>query len=174
MRESTSLGLTTLKKKLDNETLHFVYAFSEETKSRSGSIAYDFLFKELPQHLARFQEIAAKSPSGMRIVIDSLTPLMFEIAELKDQRDHLNRIFHSLRKIGTSVITLEQGFGKQLVQIPMFLADSIIELDYIGLGSSINRTLRIRKFRGSSHSERPQPIDFVKGSGLNVYSLKKK
>lgn len=170
-RESVSIGIDGLVKKKYNGSLHFIHAFSEENRVRSGKVAYEFLMEELPKYLDFFVKIASKYPDGMRVILDPITPLLFEIDSLKEQRDVVNRIFQSLRKIGTSVITLEKGFGEEMVKIPLFLADSIIELDFIGLGSKINRTLRIRKFRGSNHSECPHPIEFVKNAGIVVHTL---
>ncbi|MFX0173647.1 MAG: RAD55 family ATPase, partial [Candidatus Hodarchaeota archaeon] len=109
---------------------------------------------------------------GLRIAIDPLTPLLLEIPDPNQQRNAINRIFSSLRKIGTSVVTIEKGFGKTLTRIPLFLSDSIIELEHIGLGGLYNRTLNVRKFRGSAHSEAPQPIGFEKNKGLIIYDIR--
>lgn len=170
-RESQNIGLSNLLKKKENGSLHFVYAFSEDKTIRSSKVAHDFLTRELPKYMEFFMKMQSKYPNGIRVVLDPITPLLFEIKGLKKQRDVVNRIFQSLRKIGTTVITLEKGFGEEMVKIPLFLADSIIELDFLGLGSKVNRTLQIRKFRGSDHSENPHPIEFSKGKGLTVHSL---
>jgi circadian clock protein KaiC len=171
INESGSIGIDGFSKKKSNGTLHFVYAFSEQNRVRSGRVAHDFLMEELPKYIDFFMKISAKYPNGMRIVIDPITPLLFELDGIMEQRDVLNRIFQSLRKIGTVIVTLEKGFDNQLTKVPQYLADSIFELDFVGLGSSINRTLRIKKFRGSKHSEKPHPIEFVKGKGLVVHTL---
>ncbi|MHA1331612.1 MAG: ATPase domain-containing protein, partial [Candidatus Hodarchaeales archaeon] len=91
--------------------------------------------------------------------------------DVNQQRNAINRIFTSLRKIGTSVITLEKGFGEVLARVPLFLSDSIIELEHVGLGGVYNRTIKIRKFRGSSHYEAPRPIGFERNVGLKVYDF---
>ena len=172
LEEARSLGLTTIDEKIKKNQLYFIAAFSDiSLESTSGEIARSFFDIELPQKLNEFKKFS-KSSNGLKIIIDPLTPLLFEINELKFQRETINRIFRTLRSIGTTLITLEKGFGEQLVKIPLFLADSVIDLDFLGLGSIYNRTITIRKFRGSSHSERPIPVVFENGIGLKVLSEK--
>ena len=166
--EALSLGLTTIEEKIKKDQLYFIAAFSDiSLNSTSGEIAKNFFDIELPQRLEDFKNISEKY-GELKIIIDPLTPLLFEISELKYQRESINRIFRSLRSIGTTLVTLEKGFGEQLVKIPLFLADSVIDLDFLGLGSIYNRTLTVKKFRGSSHAEKPVPLLFEKGTGLKV------
>jgi KaiC/GvpD/RAD55 family RecA-like ATPase len=166
--EAKSLGIKTIDEKIRKNKLHFIAAFSEiSLESTSGEIAKTFFDTELPQKLNEFKKLS-KTYNGLKIIIDPLTPLLFEIDKLKHQRETINRIFRTLRSIGTTLITLEKGFGEQLVKVPLFLADSVIDLDFLGLGSIYNRTLTIRKFRGSSHSEKPVPLVFESGTGLKV------
>ncbi|MHA1990455.1 MAG: RAD55 family ATPase [Candidatus Hodarchaeales archaeon] len=169
-QEAKSLGIDTIEHKIKKKQLHFIAAFSEiSVESTSGEIAKSFFDVELPQRLDEFKKFS-ENYNGLKIIIDPLTPLLFEVEELKHQRETINRIFRTLRSIGTTVITLEKGFGEQLVKIPLFLADSVIDIDFLGLGSIYNRTLTVRKFRGSSHSEKPIPVLFEKGVGLKVLS----
>ena len=167
-KEAASLGLSSIESKIKKGKFFFIPAFEGITSSQtSGEVAKTFFDKELPKKIDEFKEIA-KANQGLKVVIDPLTPLLFEINELKIQREVINRIFRTLRKIGTTLITLEKGFGEQLVKIPLFLADSVIELDFLGLGSIYNRTLTIKKFRGSSHTEKPVPFMFKKGQGIVI------
>ena len=57
---------------------------------------------ELPKYLEVIKETAEGYSGGIRIAIDPLTPLLLEIPDLNHQRNAINRIFSSLRKIGTS------------------------------------------------------------------------
>ncbi len=170
-QDCCDIGLTKFKEKYRRGNLQFQVAFSEDSDLTSGEIALRFFMSELPKYLEVIKETADSYQGGIRIAIDPLTPLLLEIPEPNHQRNVINRIFSSLRKIGTSVVTIEKGFGKTLARIPLFLSDSIVELDHIGLGGIYNRTLSIRKFRGSAHSEIPQPICFEKNKGLIVHDI---
>ncbi|MHA1228603.1 MAG: RAD55 family ATPase [Candidatus Hodarchaeales archaeon] len=171
LKDAKSIGIHNIEKKFESGTLQIKVAFQEESDLTSGRRALNFLLKELDLYLDELQESASKLRGGVRIAIDPLNPLLMETNSLNEQRNTLQRIFTRLRKIGTTVIALEKGFGESMVKIPSYLADSIIELEYIGLGGILNRTLIIRKFRGSSHSERPIPIGFENGKGLVIYDL---
>ncbi|UCG90628.1 MAG: hypothetical protein JSU57_02550 [Candidatus Heimdallarchaeota archaeon] len=170
-QDCSDIGLVKFEEKYRRGNLQFQVAFSEDSDLTSGEIALRFFMSELPKYLEVIKETADSYHGGIRIAIDPLTPLLLEIPEPNHQRNVINRIFSSLRKIGTSVVTIERGFGKTLARIPLFLSDSIIELDHIGLGGVFNRTLSIRKFRGSAHSETPQPIGFEKNKGLLIYDI---
>lgn len=171
LRDSVKIGIHGLQSKYEKGNLQFQLAFSESAEITSGEIALRFFMNELPKYLDAIKEASNDFDEGLRIAIDPLTPLLLEIPDVNQQRNAINRIFSSLRKIGTTVVTLEKGFGHSLTMIPQFLADSIIELEYIGLGGLLNRTMKIKKFRGSSHSEKPHPIGFEVGKGLVVYEI---
>lgn len=173
LRDCNDIGLNRFEEKYNHGNLQFQVAFKETSDLTSGEIALRFFMSELPKYLSIIKETAAKHYGGIRIAVDPLTPLLLEIPDPNQQRNVINRIFSSLRKIGTSVITIEKGFGEALARIPLFLSDSIIELDRIGLGGIYNRTLNVRKFRGSAHSETPQPIGFEKNEGILVYDITK-
>ncbi|MFX0181497.1 MAG: RAD55 family ATPase [Candidatus Hodarchaeota archaeon] len=172
LRDCRDIGLPRFEEKYRKGNLQFQVAFSEDSDLTSGEIGLRFFMSELPKYLEVIKETSEKYQGGIRIAIDPLTPLLLEIPDPNQQRNAINRIFSSLRKIGTSLVTIEKGFGKTLARIPLFLSDSIIELEHIGLGGIYNRTLNIRKFRGSAHSEAPQPISFEKNKGLLVYDIK--
>jgi circadian clock protein KaiC len=171
LRDCRDIGLKQFEEKYLKGNLQFQVAFSEESELTSGEIGLRFFMTELPKYLDIIKDTSDNYQGGIRIAIDPLTPLLLEIPNPNQQRNAINRIFSSLRKIGTSIVTLERGFGETLARIPLFLSDSIIELEHIGLGGVYNRTLSIRKFRGSSHSESPQPIGFEKNKGLSIYDI---
>ncbi|MHA2231137.1 MAG: RAD55 family ATPase [Candidatus Hodarchaeales archaeon] len=168
VRESKSLGLDVFEKKVKNGTLHFHHAITNDSEMTAGEVSMNFLIRELPQHLKALQAAAAGYEGGIRIVIDPLTPLLFEVEGLNQLRNILSQIFSNLRSIGTTVITLEKGFDEVLARLPLYLGDSVFELDYLGLGGALSRTIQIRKMRGSKHSEKPHPLSFEAGKGLLV------
>ena len=171
LRDCTDIGLKSFNKKVDQGNLQFQVAFNVDSDLTSGEIGLRFFMTELPKYIEVIKETASQYSGGIRIAIDPLTPLLLEIPDPNQQRNAINRIFSSLREIGTAVVTIEKGFGEILARIPLFLSDSIIELEHIGLGGIYNRTLSIKKFRGSQHSESPQPIGFQKNKGLLVYDI---
>jgi len=174
LRDCNDIGLDKFERKLNNGVLQFQVAFNVDSDLTSGEIGLRFFMKELPKYLDVIKETASQHPGGLRIAIDPLTPLLLEITNPNQQRNAINRIFSSLREIGTTVVTIEKGFGDVLARIPLFLSDSIIELEHIGLGGIYNRTLSVKKFRGSNHSESPQPIGFQKDKGLLIYDISNK
>ena len=171
LRDCTDIGLTKFNKKIHRGNLQFQVAFNIDSDLTSGEIGLRFFMTELPKYLEVIKEQASQYSGGIRIAIDPLTPLLLEIPDPNQQRNAINRIFSSLREIGTAVVTIEKGFGETLARIPLFLSDSIIELEHIGLGGIYNRTINIKKFRGSQHSESPQPVGFKKDKGLIVYDI---
>ena len=174
LRDCNDIGLNNFKRKLDEGVMQFQVAFNIDSDLTSGEIGLRFFMNELPKYLDVIKETALEYSGGLRIAIDPLTPLLLEITNPNQQRNVINRIFSSLREIGTSVVTIEKGFGDVLARIPLFLSDSIIELEHIGLGGIYNRTLNVKKFRGSNHSETPQPIGFQKDKGLLIYDISNK
>jgi KaiC/GvpD/RAD55 family RecA-like ATPase len=50
--------------------------------------------------------------------------------------------------------------------ISEFIADGVILLNYVGIVGEANRTLNIRKMRGSDHSKDVIPYDICKGEGI--------
>jgi KaiC/GvpD/RAD55 family RecA-like ATPase len=174
LRDCTDIGLKNFSKKINQGNLQFQVAFNVDSDLTSGEIGLRFFMTELPKYLEIIKETAAQYSGGIRIAVDPLTPLLLEIPDPNQQRNAINRIFSSLREIGTAVVTIEKGFGEMLARIPLFLSDSIIELEHIGLGGIYNRTLSIKKFRGSQHCESPQPIGFQRDKGLVVYDIDNK
>ncbi|MHA2298064.1 MAG: RAD55 family ATPase [Candidatus Hodarchaeales archaeon] len=171
LSESKAIGIEGFSRKNAAGILHFIYGFNESSNMTAGKFAQNFLTVELPKYLDYLKSASKNFEGGLRIAIDPITPLLFEIESVNEQRNVINRVFQSLRDIGTAVITLEKGFGEELTRIPLFLADTIIDLDFVGLGSIVNRTLKVRKFRGSSHSEKVHPLTFEKENGLIVHSI---
>lgn len=121
-----------------------------------------------------FNFIMSAAGDKTRIAIDSFTPLVSSIS-YKDRND-VNWFFSNLRKIGTSVITLEEPpDGNQSdpsIVVPMFLANSVINLKSLGYGEAFNRTIRILKHRGSWHAEGVFPYRILSGFGIFIEGTK--
>jgi len=116
--------------------------------------------------------ILKNSDGSTRIVIDSFTPL---IASLDySMRKDVNWFFQNLRKVGTSVVTLEEPLFEDTsipsITIPAFLGDSLIHLKKFGYGEIFDRTLSILKHRNSWHAEGVFPYKIFKGLGIVVDS----
>lgn len=129
-----------------------------------------------------FNFIESAADENTRIAIDSFTPLVSSISY--DDRNDVNWFFSNLRKIGTTVLTLEEppdgNLGDPSVVIPMFLASSVINLKSLGYGEAFNRTIRILKHRGSWHAEGVFPYKILEEFGIliegteDVYASKDK
>jgi len=58
-----------------------------------------------------------------------------------------------------------------LLNMLLMVADGVITMHYVSLGSQIGRSMIIRKMRGTSHSDDILPIEFVKGKGITVKNM---
>ncbi|MFP3908911.1 MAG: RAD55 family ATPase [Halobacteriota archaeon] len=117
-----------------------------------------------------FNFIETASDGNTRIAIDSFTPLVSSISY--NDRNDVNWFFSNLRKIGTTVLTLEEppdgNLDNPSIIIPMFLASSVINLKCLGYGEAFNRTIRILKHRGSWHAEGVFPYKILKEFGIVI------
>ncbi|HID71591.1 MAG TPA: ATPase [Thermoplasmata archaeon] len=160
LKEAKSLGFDDVEKYVDSEQLIFMEA--------AGKDFYDFIKEELPELIAEWE-----GTSNARIVIDPLTPVIWSMKEKYHQREVLSTLFYQTKKIGTLLCTLEEhgttgGLSGPEVFVPMYLADGIIHLSYIGLGFSISKVLKVIKMRGSWHSSISHPYQIVPGMGIVV------
>ncbi len=171
IRETNSLGLKSFETKVKSGNLHFHHTVSLDSDMTASEVSVNFLVRELPKHIEVLRNVTKSFDAGIRIVIDPITPLLFEVEGLNQLRNVLSRVFCNLREIGTSIITIEKGFDEILTRLPLYLGDSVFELDYLGLGGVLSRIIQIKKMRGSSHSEKPHPLFFEQGTGLHVKSF---
>jgi len=159
IREAVEMGWAEILDYLDDEKLVFIDA--------SGKDFSKFIKKELPSFVDQW--IGADA----RIVVDPLTPVMWAIDSRYEQRDLIGFLLKETRKVGTVVCTLEEHgstadlSGNEIV-IPMYLADSVIHLQYSLSGGDFNRNLRIIKCRSSRHSQESHPYRIIRGLGLIV------
>ncbi|MFA6399200.1 MAG: ATPase domain-containing protein, partial [archaeon] len=84
------------------------------------------------------------------------------------------KIVYLLSRAGvTTVFTTEiNEDSKQLGKygVEEFVADGVIVLHYMGIGTQSNRTLHIRKMRATKHSEDLHPIQITE-SGMKIHKV---
>ena len=103
-----------------------------------------------------------------RVVIDSLAGLGFHLNNQNEVRRAILKMNYMLMKNGaTTIITSEvdsSGPNKySKYGVEEYVADGVIILSYLGnSGAGANRTLFIKKLRGTSHSENILPIEFTR------------
>lgn len=160
--EAEAMGFTNIHKFMKEERLVFIDA--------SGEQFSNFIKVELPDFINEWK--GTKS----RIVIDPLTPVLWATKERYEQRELISFLLKEARKVGTVLCTLEEhgphgDLSTPETIIPMYIADSIIHLQYRTTREEINRNLRIVKCRSSNHSEQTHPYRIVSGIGLIVQHL---
>ncbi len=105
-----------------------------------------------------------------RIVIDSFTPLISPV-DMNARRD-VNWLFSKLREKELAIVTVEEplsgDLGRPDVMIPVFLADTVINLKNLGYGEPFSRTIQIIKHRASWHAEGVFPYKILPGLGIIV------
>ena len=134
LRDCTDIGLKNFKKKISQGNLQFQVAFNVDSDLTSGEIGLRFFMTELPKYLEIIKETAAQYTGGIRIAVDPLTPLLLEIPDPNQQRNAINRIFSSLREIGTAVVTIEKGFN-------LFFCEFIECLIYVTISKLVDGIL---------------------------------
>jgi len=105
---------------------------------------------------------AIKKIKAKRVVIDSIPALGLNFESEHEIRKAILKIVYLLSRAGvTTVFTTEvDEDSKQLGKygVEEYVADGVIMLHYMGLGTQSNRTLHIRKMRATKHSEDLHPI----------------
>lgn len=158
IRDCKDMGWNEVVDHIEKENLHIIHEFGEDIM---------FLSRDLFGKISDFLEGEDES----KIVVDPLTHLTFSLKS-KNERKSLSKFFNGLRKLGTALITLEEGAineeRKKRAVVPLYLADSIIKLENLGYGEMYDRILKIIKHRGSHHGESLYPMDIIKGIGIIV------
>jgi circadian clock protein KaiC len=156
IRDSIDIGWTEVEHHIQEGNLKIIHIFGEDLTFPSLDLA----------------EIIGKSISSEnpRIVIDPLTYPTFYSE--KEKRKSLSTIFQELRKLGTSLIVLEEPNDPNHIPdgslMPLYLADTVIYLQNLGFGEMFDRTLRIMKHRGSKHGDSLYPYFIETGLGIVV------
>ena len=132
----------------------------------------EFMTNILP---ALAQKLKHKNVKHTRIILDPLTPILWEFPSEKEQRKVLTKIYHHLSSLGTVLQTIEEpnAFGQTDIgavetRVPIYLSDSVIHIQNLGLGGKYNRTCKIIKSRRTAHHEGIYPLNFVVGQGVAI------
>jgi len=164
IRQAESLGLSELRTFYEDEKIIFHHATGEEV--------VEFLTTSLPATVDDLKDVIS---IHSRVVMDSLTPLIWELGEKKTQRSVLTNAFSTLQELGTILTVTEEpkgfetGASKVETETALFLSDSIFHIQFLGLGGLFNRTLRILKCRATKHGEDIYPFVFTKGNGITLF-----
>ena len=107
-----------------------------------------------------------------RIAIDSITVMALNIGNVAQVRRKLFSLINALKsqKGVTSVITSEIPEGSKGLSrfsVEEYVVDSIILLNYLGVGDEYNRSLAIRKMRRTNHGKDVYPFE-ITARGLVV------
>jgi len=101
-----------------------------------------------------------------RLVIDSTTALAVWIKDEGSMRGILYRFASALKEFNcTTLMTSETREGKTVFSafgVEEFVADSVIALYF----SPPNRSIFVRKMRGTNHSKKVHPFDITKDAIL--------
>ncbi len=162
LREADSLGFAEFRKQL-NSNFIFTRMTGHDFKS--------FLSVELPKILE------ARKGKQSRIVIDPLTPFLWEIRDPALQRNILSDTFNMLHAFGTSVVTIERygdlnkmEFSEELA-IPLYLSDTVILMSIVYDRNFYKKTITVIKMRFSSHSSDIHSLE-ITSNGIKVFENK--
>jgi circadian clock protein KaiC len=163
IKEAEAMGWTNIRAQIEAGKLVFIDASAKEFT--------EFVKTELPLLVEEWHGINA------RIVVDPLTPVMWTIKDIYEQREYVTLLMNQLRTVGTVICTLEEHGGQgnlsgSEITIPMYVADCVIHLRHNLLGKDAERSLKILKFRGSAHDESAHPYKIIKGLGIVVNPLR--
>ncbi|MFW6176245.1 MAG: RAD55 family ATPase [Thermoplasmatota archaeon] len=148
-------------KKYRNETLFFIHLV--------GQNYTELVEEQLPQLI----NARVKSEKDLRIVIDSLTPLMWYQDEKLAQRELITKVFEPLAEVGTLLATVDGNLteNKHLsneIFVPVYLSDNVFLLHYNPERNGPKRTLQILKIRGTDHSEEILPVYIKHKKGVTL------
>lgn len=145
----------------------------EENAMIPGQLDFD---KVLVDILSLCRHTGAK-----RLVIDSIPAMGFQLDKQVDIRKAILKMAYVISRSGmTCIMTTEVGeqqlgsgqsiqFSKY--EVEEYVADGVILLNFIGVGSGATRTLYVRKMRGTEHSLEIHPMDIVSGKGIVVKKI---
>lgn len=159
VRFAQMMGFSEIKRFIDEKKLLFVWMKGRDFKK--------FVTSELASIAKKFKD------SDLALAVDPLTPMTWEISSM-EQRDLIGMFFRTLRGMGTSVVTVEE-YGQtesvnlsESLAVPLYLADAVVHLRYLGVTGAYNRSMKMIKMRGSKHGEDVYPIFLISGLGMLV------
>lgn len=113
------------------------------------------------------EEIEKNSPK--RIVVDSISDLIFRYPQIEERRPVILDLIETLQSAkATCLLTSEllSTGEERVVQPEEYLAEGVIILRTVKNGS---RAIQVRKMRGSKIDTKPRPY-IIKENGIEVYS----
>jgi KaiC/GvpD/RAD55 family RecA-like ATPase len=132
----------------------------------------EFMTNILP---ALAQKLKHQNIRHTRIVLDPLTPILWEFPSEKEQRKILTKAYYHLSSLGTVLQTVEEpnafgqtDIGSNETRVPIYLSDNVVHIQSLGLGGKYNRTCKIIKSRKTPHHEGIYPLSFVNGLGIEI------
>jgi len=145
----------------------------EEHAMFPGQLDFD---KVLVDILGICRHLGAK-----RLVIDSIPAMGFQLNKDTDIRKAILKMAYIVSRSGmTCLMTTEVneqqiGSGQSMsfskYEVEEYVADGVILLNFLGVGSGATRTMYIRKMRGTDHSLEIHPMEIVTGKGVVVKKI---
>ena len=143
---------------LDNNKLAFI--------ELGGAEFSEFIKGDLPRFVSEWEGANA------RIVVDTLTPIMWSSPDKYAQRELISMLFNETKKMGTVLATLEEiSTASEDRVIPVYLCDALFRFENTtGEFMEENRTMRVVKCRNSWHSRLAHPYRILRGMGVVIQS----
>lgn len=115
---------------------------------------------------AKVRQIGAR-----RIVFDAIDVVLQHVGDATAERRELYRLHDWLLSRGlTAIITCKtrsEGMGRQMGELLQFMVDCTLVLDHRVVEGVSQRSLRVRKYRGSAFNENEVPM-IIGAAGLEV------
>jgi len=111
----------------------------------------------------------AKKIGAKRIAIDSIPAMALQFAKPSDARKAILKLTYAINQSGLTGIATseinEQGFEKpsqfSRYGVEEYVSDGVILLNFLGIEKEANRTLHVRKMRGTDHATYINPMQIT-------------
>jgi KaiC/GvpD/RAD55 family RecA-like ATPase len=117
---------------------------------------------------------AIKKIRAKRVVIDSIPALGINFENEHEVRKAILKTIYFLSRAGvTTILTTEVEEGSKRFSkygVEEYVADGVIMLHYMGIGTQSNRTMHIRKMRATKPSEDLHPME-ITSSGIKIHKV---
>jgi KaiC/GvpD/RAD55 family RecA-like ATPase len=151
--------------------LNFGWDFSKFEKS--GNLIF---VKYDPFHMEDLYgliENHIRQVGATRVVLDSITGLGLNIRDPSDFRVAISNLGRILKKLGcTALLTSETPSDNHMMLsrhgVEEYVADDVIVLYYMPVGTEFRRAITVWKMRGSDHSRKIHPFRITE-KGVTVY-----
>ncbi|MFA5358005.1 MAG: ATPase domain-containing protein [archaeon] len=117
---------------------------------------------------------AIKKIRAKRVVIDSIPALGLNFENEHEVRKAILKTIYFLSRAGvTTVLTTEVAEGSKKFSkygVEEYVADGVIMLHYMGIGTQSNRTMHVRKMRATKPSEDLHPME-ITNNGIKIHKV---